>query len=129
MSHFVDVHVGERLRQRRLFLGITQMALAERIDLSFQQVQKYELGKNRISASRLWVIASVLTVQVGYFFEGLTGSDVEGWTVDTADIMSDKNVMALVRAFAAIPEHQRLSVLNLAKSLAKEPLAKHQTYA
>jgi transcriptional regulator with XRE-family HTH domain len=121
MPHSVDIHVGQRLKTRRLLLGLTQTDLAKRVDISFQQIQKYELGKNRVSASKLWDIAQILDVQVGYFFDGLTGSDVEGWSGATPDVMADKDVIAMVRAFVAIPETQRLSVLNLAKSLAQAP--------
>jgi transcriptional regulator with XRE-family HTH domain len=121
MAHSVDIHVGQRLKERRLILGLTQTDLAKRVDISFQQIQKYELGKNRVSASKLWGIAQILDVPVGYFFEGLTGSDVEGWSGPTPDVMADKDVIAMVRAFVAIPEAQRLSVLHLAKSLAQAP--------
>lgn len=68
----VDVHVGHQLRQRRVDHGMTQTALAAAVEVSFQQIQKYERGANRISASMLWAIAGVLDVQPGYFFEGLT---------------------------------------------------------
>ena len=69
----VDVHVGERVRARRRLLGMTQERLAELIEVTFQQVQKYERGANRISASKLFAIAVALEVSVGYFFEGLDG--------------------------------------------------------
>ena len=71
MYHPVDLHVGTRLRQRRDMLRVTQTELAGRLGVSFQQVQKYEKGRNRISASRLWELASALGVPVAYFFEGL----------------------------------------------------------
>jgi transcriptional regulator with XRE-family HTH domain len=66
----VDVHVGSRVRLRRKWLGMSQVTLAKAIDLTFQQVQKYERGKNRISASKLYKIGQVLKAPVGYFFEG-----------------------------------------------------------
>ena len=119
MIHFADVHVGERLRQRRPLLGLNQMQLAKMIGVSFQQLQKYELGKNRVSASRLWEIAQALRVQVGFFFEGLTGSEVQEWASDLHDFLNNKDMLTLARAFGSISEHHRLSVLNLAKSLAK----------
>jgi len=74
MPHPVDVHVGKRIRQRRRELGMTQSQLAERLNVKFQQVQKYETGANRVSASRLWLIARALDVAVGYFFEGIPGA-------------------------------------------------------
>lgn len=66
----VDVHVGERLRERRSFMGYTQESLARQLNLSHQQVQKYETGANRISAGRLYELAQTLGVDVAYFFEG-----------------------------------------------------------
>ncbi|MEO0761638.1 MAG: helix-turn-helix transcriptional regulator, partial [Pseudomonadota bacterium] len=71
MSHPVDVHVGQRVRQRRWMMGMTQQQLAEKVGIKFQQIQKYETGANRISASRLWDVAAALDVQVSFFFEGL----------------------------------------------------------
>ena len=71
MKHPVDVHVGSRVRQRRWMTGMTQQQLAERVGIKFQQIQKYETGMNRISASRLWDIAEALGVPVAFFFEGL----------------------------------------------------------
>jgi transcriptional regulator with XRE-family HTH domain len=74
ISHPVDVHVGKRLKHARLSLGITQEKLASLVGLTFQQVQKYENGTNRVSASRLFDLASALQKPVSYFFEGLTTS-------------------------------------------------------
>ena len=70
--HPVDVFVGQRLRQRRISLGITQEDMANALGLSFQQVQKYEKGMNRMSSSRLWEIGRIVGVEVAYFFEGMT---------------------------------------------------------
>ena len=67
----VDVHVGDRIRRRRRALGISQDRLAEQLSLTFQQVQKYERGANRVSASKLYQIASALQATIAYFFEGL----------------------------------------------------------
>ncbi len=69
--HSVDVHVGARVQQRRKLLGITQTNLGDAIGLTFQQVQKYERGVNRIGASRLLAIARVLDVSINYFFEDM----------------------------------------------------------
>lgn len=73
MPHPVDVHVGKRMRQRREMRGMPQKELAKRLGISFQQIQKYESGANRISASKLWELCGVMDVDPGYFFEGLTG--------------------------------------------------------
>jgi transcriptional regulator with XRE-family HTH domain len=67
----VDAHVGRRLRQRRIALGISQEQLGAELGLTFQQVQKYEKGQNRISAGRLYKIAHILSVSVEHFYEGL----------------------------------------------------------
>ncbi len=67
----IDVFVGERVKTRRKMLGLTQQQLAETLDLTFQQVQKYERGSNRISASKLFIIAEQLQVPISYFFSGL----------------------------------------------------------
>lgn len=69
----VDVHVGARVRVRRRLLGMTQERLAELIEVTFQQVQKYERGANRISASKLFAIAGALDAPISYFFDGLEG--------------------------------------------------------
>lgn len=76
----VDVHVGERVRMRRKFLGKSQMTMAEAIGLTFQQVQKYERGTNRISASKLYEISRFLKTPVGYFFEGYEEQSTEGFS-------------------------------------------------
>ena len=67
----IDLHVGERIRLRRRLYGISQETLAEALGVTFQQVQKYERGANRVSASKLYAIALALEIPVGYFFEGL----------------------------------------------------------
>lgn len=66
----VELYIGQRIRQRRIMLGLTQQQLAEMIGVTYQQAHKYERGVNRVSAGRLYQIASVLGVEVGYFFEG-----------------------------------------------------------
>ena len=70
-SSEVDAHVGRRVRERRNALGMSQEKLADAIGIASQQVQKYEIGLNRVAAGRLWDIAKVLEVNVGYFFEGI----------------------------------------------------------
>ncbi len=113
MKHPVDIHVGKRIRHRRWMLGITQQHLADKVGIKFQQVQKYETGMNRVSASRLYEIAGVLEVPVGFFFEGL-----DGVAVDPADdLFGDKEALELVRAYYAIPEPQRRRLFDLARVL------------
>ena len=120
MKHPVDVHVGQRIRQRRWMVGITQQQLAESVGIKFQQIQKYETGMNRVSASRLWDIAHTLEVPVSYFFEGLTheDGDVAEGAVE-GDILADKEALDLIRSYYAIPESQRKRLFELARVLSE----------
>jgi transcriptional regulator with XRE-family HTH domain len=115
MKHPVDVHVGKRIRHQRWLLGMTQQQLAESVGIKFQQIQKYETGMNRVSASRLWDIAAALEVQVGFFFEGIEDM-VEGDTPGS-DVLADKEALDLLRAYYAIPEAQRRRLFDLARVL------------
>jgi transcriptional regulator with XRE-family HTH domain len=120
MAHKVDVHVGKRIRQRRWLTGMTQQKLAELVGIKFQQIQKYETGANRVSASRLWDIADALDVQVSFFFEGLEvdlAQTGEGGDAVPVDLMGDKEAMDLVRSYYAIPENQRRRLFELARVL------------
>lgn len=120
MAHPVDVHVGQRIRQRRWLVGMTQQQLAERVGIKFQQIQKYETGANRVSASRLWDIADALEVPVSFFFEGLqsdTKADEDAAASVPADILADKEALDLVRSYYAIPENQRRRLFELARVL------------
>ncbi|WP_108483059.1 helix-turn-helix domain-containing protein [Oceaniglobus ichthyenteri] len=120
MKHPVDVHVGKRVRHRRWMLGMTQQQLAQHVGIKFQQIQKYETGMNRVSASRLWDIASALDVPVAYFFEGMdeieSGDSRAPGTVK-GDILADKEALELVRSYYAIPENQRRRLFELARVL------------
>lgn len=119
MTHPVDVHVGKRVRHRRWLIGMTQQQLAEKVGIKFQQIQKYETGANRVSASRLWDIADALDVPVSFFFEGLEeGPKAENEkSVAPADLMGDKEALDLVRSYYAIPENQRRRLFELARVL------------
>ncbi len=120
MAHKVDVHVGKRIRQRRWLTGMTQQGLADLVGIKFQQIQKYETGANRVSASRLWDIADALDVQVAFFFEGLRSEEDDIEVADSAlpaDLMGDKEAMDLVRSYYAIPEDQRRRLFELARVL------------
>lgn len=120
MTHPVDVHVGQRIRQRRWLVGMTQQQLAERVGIKFQQIQKYETGANRVSASRLWDIAAALEVPVSFFFEGIEDAEAlinnEEGTLP-ADLMGDKEALDLVRSYYSIPENQRRRLFELARVL------------
>lgn len=117
MAHPVDVHVGKRIRQRRWLTGMTQQQLAQSVGIKFQQIQKYETGANRVSASRLWDIADSLDVAVSFFFEGLEVEEGKEGASVPADIMGDKEALDLVRSYYAIPENQRRRLFELAKVL------------
>ena len=119
MKHPVDVYVGKRIRHRRWMNGTTQQQLAEAVGIKFQQIQKYETGMNRVSASRLWDISNVLDVPVSYFFEGLDDSQQEGNEAGgaTGDILTDKEALELLRSYYAIPENQRRRLFDLARVL------------
>lgn len=117
MKHPVDAHVGKRIRHRRWMIGVTQQQLAEKVGIKFQQIQKYETGMNRVSASRLWDIADSLGVTISFFFEGLA----EGAQTANAgaDMMADKEALELVRSYYAIPEAQRRRLFDLARVLSE----------
>ena len=128
----VDVHVGARLRQRRTLLGMSQEKLGEAVGLTFQQIQKYERGANRIGASRLYQLSNVLDVSVSYFFEEMPGEvqrtrgdyasanradDIE--TVQAGDPMARRETLELVRAYYRIEDPKvRKRVFELTKSIA-----------
>jgi len=119
MPHPVDVHVGKRIRHRRWLVGMTQQQLAERVGIKFQQIQKYETGANRVSASRLWDIADTLDVQISFFFEGLEADadQKSGSDQVPGDLLGDKEALDLVRSYYAIPENQRRRLFELARVL------------
>lgn len=108
MSHPVDEHVGKKLKNLRVLRGLTQTDVAKGLDISFQQVQKYELGRNRISASKLFEISRILDVPPSYFFDGLSDNDDNGGPVideETAHIASviskitDERLKTQIRSF------------------------------
>lgn len=122
MANDIDLYVGKRLRRRRRLLGLTQQQLAESVGIRFQQIQKYECGANRISASRLFELSEALHVPVQYFYDGLadeaqapmSGADLN------PDVMSQKETIDLIRAYYRLSEGPRRRLLDLAKSLNTE---------
>ncbi len=131
--HPVDVHVGGRVRMRRTLLGMSQEKLGEAIGLTFQQVQKYERGTNRIGASRLYDLSKVLDVPVGFFFEELTDYMAPGEKGGIAalnefaeeqseyefDPMAKRETLELVRAYYRIRDPQvRKRLFEMCKVLA-----------
>ncbi len=123
-----DVHVGSRVRLRRTLLGMSQEKLGEAIGLTFQQVQKYERGANRVGASRLYDLSRVLDVPVSFFFEEMapvmpaTENEPASATPGRheSDPMMKRETLELVRAYYKIPDqHVRRRLFDLAKALAK----------
>ena len=124
----VDVHVGKRLRLRREMVGVTQEQLAKAIGVTFQQVQKYERGSNRVSASRLYDIARVLGVQIGFFFDDVSSDIQDARPVVVSadaplysdDAASRTSSLRLLRAFWRIrSEELRERVLTLTETLGR----------
>ena len=121
MKHPVDIHVGKRIRHRRWLVGMTQQQLAEKVGIKFQQIQKYETGMNRVSASRLWDISDVLDVKICFFFNEMLDENSispaagSSKTDMPVDIMADKEALELVRSYYAMPENQRRRLFELAR--------------
>ena len=120
----VDVMVGKRIRARRHALGIGQADLGDAIGVKFQQIQKYETGANRVSASRLWAIAEKLSVDVVYFFEGISRDETNALAeapVDKMDFLSDRDTIEMMELYRKLPQTQRSAVLAFMRSMAIEP--------
>ena len=138
--HPVDVHVGVRLRQRRNLVGLSQTKLSESVGLTFQQIQKYENGTNRISSSRLYEFAKVLNVPVSYFFDEMpskalgrpvSGRGREGFGEAGSPFKQEKDplirreTLELVRAYNKIEEERvRDSIFATVKALGESGNAK-----
>jgi transcriptional regulator with XRE-family HTH domain len=120
----IDLHVGARVRVRRRFMQLSQSQLAEAIELTFQQVQKYERGSNRISASKLFEIAKTLKVPISYFFEGYDGGErVDGFSKSASEqfvhgfLMTTEGI-ELAEAFPRIKNSpSRRRILELVRAL------------
>jgi transcriptional regulator with XRE-family HTH domain len=121
----MDRHVGRRLRMRRMLIGMSQEKLGEALGITFQQIQKYEKGTNRISASRLDRAARVLGVAVGYFYEGAQASDDTGFAEApgasyTPDALTAEG-LHLLKAFAGIKDARvRRRIVDLVRALGRD---------
>ena len=117
----VDVHVGSRIRTRRLLIGMNQETLAKAIGLTFQQVQKYEGGANRVSASRLSQIAGILGVTIAYFFSDLElGGEANSGEIEMRERMQRPEAIELIRSYYAIPDQRiRHQFLDMVKTVAQ----------
>lgn len=128
-ANSVDEHVGQRLRQRRTILGISQEKLAEMVGITFQQIQKYENGANRVSASRLFQFSNLLDVPVDFFFDttaklslvGLSDNKQEPFDTLPSDILQDKETLELIRVYYSIKNPKvRKDFFKLLKSMATD---------
>jgi transcriptional regulator with XRE-family HTH domain len=120
--HLVDVNVGARIRMRRKAMGMSQTQLADSVGITFQQLQKYERGTNRVSASKLYGMAVTLQTSVAWFFDGMSSLEAAS---DSADpraravqrFMASEEGVELATLMPKLPVHQRRQVLALAKIL------------
>ena len=138
-NNAVDMHVGKRVRLRRTLLGMSQEQLGASLNITFQQVQKYERGANRISASRLWDISQILDVQINYFFDDMTddtmrssprrvsrGDKVDFDEDSVRDPMARRETLELVRTYYAIEKPKvRKRIAEMIKSIAVTINEKH----
>lgn len=126
----IDVHVGQRVRLRRMIVGLTQTELGNALNITFQQVQKYEQGANRIGSSRLFRISQILGVPVAFFFEEMPkeiSKDLEQ-NIDQAETeinevkMTSKETLNLIKNYYSINDDtMRRNVFNLVRSMNKNP--------
>ncbi|MCC6949210.1 MAG: helix-turn-helix transcriptional regulator [Bradyrhizobiaceae bacterium] len=127
----IDKHVGSRVRMRRMMINMSQEKLGEKLGITFQQIQKYEKGTNRIGASRLQQIGNVLGVPVSFFFEGAPVPDGGGGFSDSgspayvADFLATSDGLALTKAFMKVTDSKvRRRIVDLVEAIAAEEEAK-----
>jgi transcriptional regulator with XRE-family HTH domain len=124
----IDKHVGTRIRMRRQMISMSQEKLAKKLGITFQQVQKYEKGTNRVGASRLQAIASILGAPIAFFFEGSLGADKmdDGPISDLlSDLLATKAGPALVKAFVKVRDPAiRRQIVHLVEAIASGSVAK-----
>ncbi|MFI3241808.1 MAG: helix-turn-helix transcriptional regulator [Alphaproteobacteria bacterium] len=123
----IDIHVGNQIRLRRQMLKYSQTKLANLLGVTFQQIQKYELGKNRISASRLWDVANVLEVDFNFFYKSISQEDLNksprfiiNQNVETPQVeedpMCNKTILKIVRNLSKIKSEQQIEALEIISS-------------
>ncbi len=122
MIEDIDLHMGRRLRRRRLLLGLTQQQLGAAAGCQFQQVQKFECAANKMSADKVWKFAQALDVPINYFYDGL-GSKTQSGVHEEADLLASKETSELVDAYYRLKERPRRHFLDLAKALHTEGAA------
>ncbi len=136
-ANSIDAHVGQKIRMKRTLLGLSQDTLAKKIDLTFQQIQKYESGKNQVSSARLYQLAEILDTDINFFFEGFSGkyfpaNDKGGYsfsglaentlaqpTFSVEDGVGSREILELVRSYQRIKASGlRKKVLDLVREFA-----------
>lgn len=123
----IDVLIGARIKGRRIALKVSQTKLAEAVGVRFQQVQKYESGANRVSASRLLMIAETLGVPISYFFQGLDNSGSADTVSEVSSIskaapmnaLTDARVTEILALVETLPKEQQMAVLAFLRTLSK----------
>jgi transcriptional regulator with XRE-family HTH domain len=126
----IDKHVGARIRMRRMMLGISQTTLGDAVNVTFQQVQKYEKGRNRVSASRMQQFAKILRVPVSFFFEGAPAANVIGIKSGEAaagipayvrEFIATRDGIKIIKAFSQIRNQKlRRAVVTLVEQIADD---------
>jgi transcriptional regulator with XRE-family HTH domain len=120
MIEDIDLHMGRRLRRRRLILGLTQQQLGSRTGVRFQQVQKFECAANKMSAEKLWKFAQALDAPITYFYDGLADDKAAMRAErehDQTDVLASKETTDLVDAYYKLKERPRRHLLDFAKSM------------
>jgi transcriptional regulator with XRE-family HTH domain len=110
MDENFNIHLGKKLRMRRLSLGLTQTKVANAIHVTFQQIQKYEKGTNGVSSSRLLQLSTFLKVPITYFYEDYSASQT------TTDLAEDLNYSFLIKTFGKLSESQKLKIIQILKN-------------
>ena len=116
--HPVDRHVGRRVCEKRIELGHNQTDLGRHLGLTFQQIQKYEKGANRISASKLWDIANFFKVDVGYFYAGLSGDEGDLGGATSHDLPATRHSVEIKRLATRLSPRQQKLALDLIRAMA-----------
>lgn len=117
----LDRHIGSRIRMRRILIGMSQEKLGEHLGITFQQIQKYEKGINRVGSGRLHEIGGILGVPVSFFFEGQEGQQADNPQASStaSALLSEKDSLQLLQAFNAIKDQKvRRALVNMARTLA-----------
>jgi transcriptional regulator with XRE-family HTH domain len=119
-SHPVDVHVGARVQQKRKSLGLSQTKLGKAVGLTFQQIQKYESGANRISASKLWEISQTLSTPLMFFFEGLQDPVEEANDETVRRFLESDEGLLVAKSITGLSPKMRIRVIEFIDGMADD---------